>query len=81
MYDVKRAHSKRLTCCVQLSATLNILKLRDERGGGVSERKRENEKEVGFASLLFQNNFFSGLLKLRQSGPGPLCNRGKGLDA
>lgn len=85
MYDVKRAHSKRLTCCVQLSAIPDILKLRDEEGrsevGEGSETEREQKKggeKVGFASLLFQNNFFSGLLKVLQSGPGPLCNRGRG---
>lgn len=48
MYDVKRAHSKRLTCCVQLSAIPDILKLRDEEGrsevGEGSESERTKKK-------------------------------------
>lgn len=52
MYDVKRAHSKRLTCCVQLSTLHNILKLRGEevRWGDWRDRVKKGAKG-GSASL------------------------------
>lgn len=63
MYDVKRAHSKRLTCCVQLSATVNTL--RDGRGSEVREGDlREQERERGRGCVLHHysfKTFFSGL--------------------
>lgn len=77
MYDVKRAHSKRLTCCVQLSAIPDILKLRDEEGrsevGEGSEREREQKKrggEGGICIITLSKQFFFWTTESAPKRPG-----------